>query len=699
MTEIVRCPLRTIALASLLLGIGLASPCARAQQRVGVDSAVNPAAMGIPPGALPRRLVLGQDVVFNERITTEAGGQTQILFVDESTLSVGPNANMVIDQFVYDPNTGTGKFAASLTRGVFRFVGGKLSKQDNAVTMRTPTATIGIRGVVMLADVAADGRLTVDKVYGKSVTITGLNGVSQTITGNGFEVTVSGPGASPSDPAKTPPGATVALNNQLDGRSSGNGGATTIPTEVTVANSGIANTISANVTASIQAAAHTQPPVQQSQNVSPVVQLTQLNNQNVSVPGATVTPVGGGPSVAIGDFPIVQPGTPIPNSTPIATPPAVIPATPPAVIPATPPAVIPVTPPVVTPPVVTPQPVVITVAGLAKVSTDPPTTSGFSVQTPAYRIPYANGTITHPPGSVLQSGTFAAAFGNTGPVTLAPLTPGSTNAVTATAANGATVTGTATMTTDGNFFYPNLTANNGVRLFVFGGVPVNQSFYAPTATNRFYAFTINPDAALASATSPQTIPFLPSNYGGTLPVLPGNVSPVYLTASPNQQFGSYNADTNPSGGSPHFLQASLAVNGQRGSQSSALVVATGTFSTSNAGSVAASGPVRGTVFTSATAPLVRIDSGLATVADGNGNNLFGGKNLSGFVLDQNQYNGGNFSLHTASASPFTPPSSATFSYGFNQPVTAANLPSGVCTTAACRPQLFETGYFGGDHAN
>ena len=95
-----------VAFAFLLFGIGLAVPTGFAQQRVGVDSAVNPNAMGIPPGALPRRLVLGQDVVFNERITTEATGQTQVLFVDESTLSVGPNANMVIDQFVYDPNSG-----------------------------------------------------------------------------------------------------------------------------------------------------------------------------------------------------------------------------------------------------------------------------------------------------------------------------------------------------------------------------------------------------------------------------------------------------------------------------------------------------------------------------------------------------------------------------------------------------------------
>ena len=36
---------------------------------------------------------------------------------------------------------GTGKLAARLTRGVFRFVGGKLSKQENAVTMQTPSAS------------------------------------------------------------------------------------------------------------------------------------------------------------------------------------------------------------------------------------------------------------------------------------------------------------------------------------------------------------------------------------------------------------------------------------------------------------------------------------------------------------------------------------------------------------------------------
>ena len=192
-----------IALVSLLLIAGLAGSVT-AQQRVGVNSAVNPIATGTAPGAAPRRLVLGQEVVFNERITTAATGQTQILFVDGSSLTLGPTADMVIDEFVFDPTAGTGKLAASLTRGVFRYVGGKLSKQDNAVTMRTPSATIGIRGGLILIDLALDGTLKVIFGYGAGVTITGLNGIAQTITRPGFQVTVAGRGASPTPPMAGP---------------------------------------------------------------------------------------------------------------------------------------------------------------------------------------------------------------------------------------------------------------------------------------------------------------------------------------------------------------------------------------------------------------------------------------------------------------------------------------------------------------
>ena len=320
MLAIVRCSL-PITIISLLLGIGLASPDAFSQQLIGVNGAVNPEAMSIPPGGLPRQLVLGQDVLFNERITTAAEGQTQILFVDELTLSVGPNANMVIDQFVYDPNASTGKLVASLTRGVFRFVGGKISKQDNAVSLRTPAATIGIRGGVMLVDLAPSGKLSVIFVFGNGATITGLNGVSQTIFRPGFEVTVSGPGASPSDPTPAPPGSTAALLAQLDGRTGRHGGASTVPTDVMVENSGIAAANSANG-ASIQAAAQTQP-WSEPQSVSPTVQLIELNNQNVSVSAAiaAATPITTGSSAPVTTvLNQTAVATPIPTTTPVTVP-------------------------------------------------------------------------------------------------------------------------------------------------------------------------------------------------------------------------------------------------------------------------------------------------------------------------------------------------------------------------------------------
>ena len=104
---------------------------------------------------------VGARVLHKERIHTSPTGSVQLLFLDKSTLSIAPNTSLVIDEFVYDPNAGTGKLAASLTRGVFRFVGGKLSKQDNAVTMRLA------RGTPMIRVSDSSPRLSSDKLQAR----------------------------------------------------------------------------------------------------------------------------------------------------------------------------------------------------------------------------------------------------------------------------------------------------------------------------------------------------------------------------------------------------------------------------------------------------------------------------------------------------------------------------------------------------
>src|SRR5947209_15442545 len=109
-------PLRAAVIAALVVAASAGS--AGAQQRVGVNSAVNPDVSGLPPGAPARQLVLGSDVVFKERITTSTQGQTQVLFLDKSALTVGPNSDVTVDEFIYDPTTGTGKLAMSAAQGV-----------------------------------------------------------------------------------------------------------------------------------------------------------------------------------------------------------------------------------------------------------------------------------------------------------------------------------------------------------------------------------------------------------------------------------------------------------------------------------------------------------------------------------------------------------------------------------------------------
>src|SRR5260370_7575457 len=104
-------PLRLVGVAALLLGLGASGTLA--QERVGVSSAVNPDVTGAAPGAAARQVVIGQDVVFNERFTTGPLGQTQLLFLDESAMTIGPNSHLTIDQFVYDAKSRTGQLALS----------------------------------------------------------------------------------------------------------------------------------------------------------------------------------------------------------------------------------------------------------------------------------------------------------------------------------------------------------------------------------------------------------------------------------------------------------------------------------------------------------------------------------------------------------------------------------------------------------
>jgi len=124
------------------------------------DVAATPQRQAMAPTANPssRELLVGHNAMRNERIDTIGKGQVQLLFADQSSLSVAPGSEVMINEFLYDPLTQTGNLTATVTTGVLRYVGGRVSKQRD-VAFYTPTAVVSVRGGIVLIKAERDAPL------------------------------------------------------------------------------------------------------------------------------------------------------------------------------------------------------------------------------------------------------------------------------------------------------------------------------------------------------------------------------------------------------------------------------------------------------------------------------------------------------------------------------------------------------------
>jgi hypothetical protein len=232
--------------------LSTAAPMMRAEaQNSGRVTAVNPDASGTPPGAASRMLAIGTNVIHKERIKTTANGSTQILFPDQSTLNVGRNSNIVIDEFVYDPNAGTGKMVATVGKGVLRFVGGQIS-HTAGVSIKTPVATLGIRGGVatvvypVTPDIASSfPNITIGTgqlVIGHVGTITIANHAGSVIVRPGFATYVTGPNDPIPEPFRVPDAVLQMIMAKLTSGPGQTGGVYDLPTDSMAARVGYGTT-------------------------------------------------------------------------------------------------------------------------------------------------------------------------------------------------------------------------------------------------------------------------------------------------------------------------------------------------------------------------------------------------------------------------------------------------------------------------
>lgn len=119
---------------------------------------------GTPPQDDRERKFPRYEVVFGELIETSGGAAVLIDMKDGTELFMGERAKLVIDEFVYDPQTKSGKAVYSFSIGALRFVSGDMV--SDGVTIATPNAYIGIRGSEAIIFVTPEGNTTVNVTKG-----------------------------------------------------------------------------------------------------------------------------------------------------------------------------------------------------------------------------------------------------------------------------------------------------------------------------------------------------------------------------------------------------------------------------------------------------------------------------------------------------------------------------------------------------
>lgn len=197
-----------------LAALSVAAPLS-ASAEIGSLAAVNRDVQGTRPHEAPRTLSLNDRLIQNERIQTSAESGGQVLFLDQTTLTLTPNSDIILDKYVYDPDKDSGTLQITMLKGAMRMVGGRITKKSDA-TIKTPSATIGIRGGIGNITVREDGSTEYMHIAGFKATITSNKG--------GQPVTITREGGTAA--AGPPPGGTSAFAAAATAGQSGDASAT-----------------------------------------------------------------------------------------------------------------------------------------------------------------------------------------------------------------------------------------------------------------------------------------------------------------------------------------------------------------------------------------------------------------------------------------------------------------------------------------
>ncbi|OGB31870.1 MAG: hypothetical protein A3F78_03955 [Burkholderiales bacterium RIFCSPLOWO2_12_FULL_61_40] len=96
----------------------------------------------------------GTAVLLGSQLKTAAQASLGVTFKDNTVMSFGPDTELTVDEYLYAPAQGQLRLGTRLAKGSLNYVSGVIAKlKPEAVTVKTPTGIIGVRGTQFVAKV------------------------------------------------------------------------------------------------------------------------------------------------------------------------------------------------------------------------------------------------------------------------------------------------------------------------------------------------------------------------------------------------------------------------------------------------------------------------------------------------------------------------------------------------------------------
>ncbi len=136
----------TIFRVLFLVLLGVAIKPAWAQEAIGYVKTVTGDAT-VSDGGKAVKAQVGTPIKMGSNLKTGPKSSLGVTFKDNTVMSFGPDTELTVDEYLYAPGKGDLKFGASMTKGSLNVVSGVIAKlRPDAVALKTPTGTIGVRG-------------------------------------------------------------------------------------------------------------------------------------------------------------------------------------------------------------------------------------------------------------------------------------------------------------------------------------------------------------------------------------------------------------------------------------------------------------------------------------------------------------------------------------------------------------------------